>query len=52
VISDGDPSGGGDPDRVGGGVLVSLGEGVPSAEGERGRLVPFLSFIANESRAR
>jgi hypothetical protein len=31
-ISDGDPSGGGDPDGVGGGVLALLGEGLPSAE--------------------
>jgi hypothetical protein len=44
-ISDGDPSGGGDPDGVDGGVLASLGEGLPSAEGERKRLVPLLSSI-------
>jgi hypothetical protein len=29
-ISDGDPGGGRDPDGVGGGVFVSLGEGLPS----------------------
>jgi hypothetical protein len=50
VISDGDPSGGGDPDGIGGGVLVSLGEGLLSVEGEHGRLVPFLSSIASELR--
>jgi hypothetical protein len=31
-ISDGDPGGGGDPYGVGGGVLVSLCEGLPSGE--------------------
>jgi hypothetical protein len=30
---------------------VSLSEGLPSAEGECGRLVPFLSSIASESKA-
>jgi hypothetical protein len=43
--SDGDPGGGGYPDGAGGGVLTSLGEGFPSAEGERERLVPLLSSI-------
>jgi hypothetical protein len=33
-ISDGDPDGGGDLDGVSGGVLVSLGDGLPSLEGE------------------
>jgi hypothetical protein len=42
---DGDPGGGGDPDGTGGGVLVSLGAGLPSIEGERERLVPPLSSI-------
>jgi hypothetical protein len=40
VISDGDPGGGGDPHDAESGVLTSLGEGLPSADGERGRLVP------------
>jgi hypothetical protein len=31
-ISDGDPSGGGDPDVDGGGVLASLDEELPSTE--------------------
>jgi hypothetical protein len=44
-ISDGDPSAGGDPDGVDGGVLASLGEGLLSAEGESKRLVPLLSSI-------
>jgi hypothetical protein len=43
--SDEDLSGGGDPDGIGGGVLTSLGIGLPSAEGERERLVPLLSSI-------
>jgi hypothetical protein len=44
-ISDGDLGGSGDPDGVSGGVLASLGEGLPSAEGKHGRLVPLLSSI-------
>jgi hypothetical protein len=39
VISDGDPGSGGDPDGTSGGVLVSLGERLPSTEGECGCLV-------------
>jgi hypothetical protein len=50
-ISDGDPDGGGDPNGAGGRVLASLGEGLPSAEGEHGRLVHLLSSIASKSRA-
>jgi hypothetical protein len=44
-ISDGDSGGGGDPSDAGGGVLVSLGDGLPSLEGEREGLVTLLSFI-------
>jgi hypothetical protein len=44
-ISDGDPGGGGDPDGTGGGVLMSLGDGLPSLKGKRERLMPLLSFI-------
>jgi hypothetical protein len=44
-ISDRDPAGDRDLDGIDGGVLVSLGEGLPSAEGERERLVPLLSSI-------
>jgi hypothetical protein len=44
-ISNGDTSGGGDPDGTDKGVLVSVGDGLPSLEGERERLVPLLSFI-------
>jgi hypothetical protein len=44
-ISNGDPSGGGDLDGIDGGVLVSLGDGIPSLEGERERLVSLLSSI-------
>jgi hypothetical protein len=43
--SDGDSDGRGDLDGTGGGVLVSLGEGLPSVEGERERLVSLLSSI-------
>jgi hypothetical protein len=50
--SDGDPSGGGDPDDIGGGVLVALGEEFPSAEGERERLEPLLFSIIGKLRAR
>jgi hypothetical protein len=45
-ISDRDPGSGGDLDGTGGGVLVSLGEGLPSVEGEREHLVPLLSSIS------
>jgi hypothetical protein len=51
VISDGDSGGGGDPGSASGGVLVSLGEGLPSTEGEHGRLVPFFSSITSKPRA-
>jgi hypothetical protein len=44
-ISDGDPGDGGYPDNADGGVLVSLGDGLPSLKRERERLVPLLSFI-------
>jgi hypothetical protein len=44
-ISDEGPGGGGDPDGASGGVLASLGEGLPSIEREHERLVPFLSSI-------
>jgi hypothetical protein len=44
-ISNGDPGGGGDLDGAGGGVLVSLGDGLPSLEGERECLVPLLFSI-------
>jgi hypothetical protein len=44
-ISDGDPGGGGDPDGASRGVLVSLGDGLPSLEGEHERLVSLLSSI-------
>jgi hypothetical protein len=44
--SRGDPSGGGDPEGASGGVGTLLGDGLPSVEGERECLVPFLSSIA------
>jgi hypothetical protein len=44
-ISDGDSGGGRDSDGVDGGVLASLGEVLPSSEGERSRLMPFLFSI-------
>jgi hypothetical protein len=50
VISDGDPGGGADLDSTGSGVLASLGEGLPSVEGERGCLVPLLFSIDSKSR--
>jgi hypothetical protein len=50
--SDGDVSGGGDPEGVGGGVLAPSGEGLPSLEGERACSVPLLSSIDCERRAR
>jgi hypothetical protein len=40
-ISNEDPGSGGDPDGASGGVLVALGEGLPFAEGEHSRLMPF-----------
>jgi hypothetical protein len=43
--SDGDPGGGEDPDGIGIRVFASSGRGLPSAEGERSRLTPFLSSI-------
>jgi hypothetical protein len=43
--TDGDPGGGGDSDGTGGGVSTSLVKGLPTAEGERSRLVPLLSSI-------
>jgi hypothetical protein len=43
--SDRDHGSGGDPDGTGGGVLASLGKGLPSAEGERSCLMPLLSTI-------
>jgi hypothetical protein len=56
-ISDGDPAGGRDLDGTGRGVLASLDEGLPSAEGERERLMPLLSsigeiFISHEASRR
>jgi hypothetical protein len=50
-IFDGDPGGGGNPDGADGGVSASLGEGLPSVEGEHGHLVPLLSSIASKLRA-
>jgi hypothetical protein len=44
-VSDRDPGGSGDPDGTGGGVLTSLGEGLPFAEGEHEHLVHLLSSI-------
>jgi hypothetical protein len=49
---DGDPGGGGDPDGTSGGVLVLLGDRLPSLVGERARLVHFLSSIVSKKRAR
>jgi hypothetical protein len=43
--SDGDTDGGGDLDDASGGVLASLGRGLPSVEGEHSRLMPLLSSI-------
>jgi hypothetical protein len=51
-ISDGDPGGGGDLDGVDRRVLVSLGEGFPSGDGERSRLMSLWSSIDGEHRAR
>jgi hypothetical protein len=44
-ISDRDPGGGRDPDGAGGGVLASLGEGLPYVEGERSRLMPLFPLL-------
>jgi hypothetical protein len=41
----GDPGGGGDPDGASGEFFASSGRGLPSAEGERSRLMPLLSSI-------
>jgi hypothetical protein len=46
-VSNGDPGDGGDPDGAKGGVLVSLGDGLPSLVGERECLVPLLSSIVD-----
>jgi hypothetical protein len=51
-ISYRDPGGGRDPYGIDGGVLTSLGEGFPSGEGERSRLMPLWSSIDGEQRAR
>jgi hypothetical protein len=51
-ISNEDSGGGGDPDDTDGGVLVSLGEGLPSGEGESSRLMLLWSSIDGEQRAR
>jgi hypothetical protein len=51
-ISDGDFSGGGDPEGANSGVLAPLGDGLSSLEGERACLVPLLSSIDYERRSR
>jgi hypothetical protein len=43
-ISNGDPGGGGDPDGIGDSLCI-VRRGLPSAEGERSRLAPFLFSI-------
>jgi hypothetical protein len=50
--SGGDVSGGDDPEDAGGGVLAPSGDGLPSLEGERVRLVPLLSSIDCKRRIR
>jgi hypothetical protein len=50
--SDRDPSGGDDPEGASGGVGALPGDGLPSLEGERARLVPLLSSIVHKRRAR
>jgi hypothetical protein len=50
--SKGDLGGGGDPYGTGGGVLVLLGGGLPSTEGECSRLRHLLSSIVGKQRAR
>jgi hypothetical protein len=47
-----DVSGDGGPDGAGGGVLALSGDGIPSLEGERVRLVPLLSSIYCKWRTR
>jgi hypothetical protein len=47
-----DPGGGGDLDGTDRGVLASLGDVLHSLEGEHERLMPLLSSIATETRAR
>jgi hypothetical protein len=51
-ISDGDPSGGGDPDSTDSGIEPLLGEEEPSLEGERECLIPLLSSIVAKRRMR
>jgi hypothetical protein len=51
-ISDGDPGGGGDRDGASDGVLASLGEGLPSEEGERSCLMHLWSSIDGEHMVR
>jgi hypothetical protein len=46
-ISNRDPCGGGDLDGTDGGVLASLGEELPSIEGELERMVHLLSSIGS-----
>jgi hypothetical protein len=43
--SDKDPGAGRDPDGTSSGVLSSLGDGLPSLEGEQACLVPLFSSI-------
>jgi hypothetical protein len=50
--SDGDFSGRSDSVGADGGVLAPLGDGLPSLEGERARLVPLLFSIDGERRSR
>jgi hypothetical protein len=50
--SDENLGGGGDLDGADDGVLASLGDGLPSIEGEWAHLVPLLSSIVGEQRAR
>jgi hypothetical protein len=50
--SDRDVSGGGDTEGADGGVLAPSGDGLSSLEGEQAWLVPLLSFIYCEQRAR
>jgi hypothetical protein len=49
-ISNGDPSGGGDPDGADSEVEALLGDEDPSLEGGWGRLVPLLSSIMVKRR--
>jgi hypothetical protein len=50
--SDGDPGGSRVSDGADGGVLASLGEGLPSAEAEHSRLMPLLFSIVEMQGAR